>query len=194
MDKISRIKNSIAPHISLTDDELSILCDLFEVKTFKKNDFFLKEGQICKYIGLINSGLFTYFKTVNNDNKTTVGFGFEGDWITNTNSRLYHVPSIINIAAIENSELLVITQQNLSDVYKQIPQIERLARILIEQAYIKLYQLTIDLQIHSAKERYENLLKNDPKIFTKVPLYHIANYLGINPKSLSRIRKKIFKN
>jgi len=51
---------------------------------------------------------------------------------------------------------------------------------------------TLEFQTLTAKERYEKLLKNHPEIFQKVQLYHIANYLGIAPKSLSRIRKEIF--
>ena len=57
---------------------------------------------------------------------------------------------------------------------------------------LKIVQQSIDLQILSAKERYETLLQKNPEIFQKVQLYHIANYLGIAPKSLSRIRKEIF--
>ena len=63
----------------------------------------------------------------------------------------------------------------------------------MEQAFLKLTEQTIDLQLLSAKERYANLLKKHPEIFQKVQLYHIANYLGIAPKSLSRIRKEFFR-
>lgn len=69
-----------------------------------------------------------------------------------------------------------------------MPKLERFGRILMEQAFVKLVQLSIDLQILPAKEQYQKLLKNYPEIFQRLPLYHIANYLGIAPKSLSRIR------
>jgi ribosomal protein L10 len=62
----------------------------------------------------------------------------------------------------------------------------------MEQAYLKIVEQTVELQVLSAKERYETLLKKHPEIFKKVQLYHIANYLGIAPKSLSRIRKELF--
>jgi CRP-like cAMP-binding protein len=77
-------------------------------------------------------------------------------------------------------------------LYFQITKIERLGRILTEQAFIKFVEQTVEFQTLTAKERYENLLKNHPSIFQKVQLYHIANYLGIAPKSLSRIRKELF--
>jgi CRP/FNR family transcriptional regulator, anaerobic regulatory protein len=192
MDKISKIKASIASIVSLTDEELMVFCESFELKKLNINEFFLKEGQICNYIGFVNQGVMIYFKSIDNGNEVTTDFAFEGDWVTVNQSRLNNSPSLINIRAIEHSELLVIKQQDLSVLYTEIPKIERLGRILMEQAYLRIVQQSIDLQVLTAKERYESLLHKYPEIIQKVPLYHIANYLGIAPKSLSRIRKEIF--
>jgi CRP-like cAMP-binding protein len=192
MDKIQKIKKSIEPIISLTEDELSAFCSAFEYKSLRKNEFFLKEGQVCNFIGLVSYGVVIYFKTLGNGDEVTIHFAFEGDWVNNNLSRLSNSPSTINIKAIEDSEMLVIKQKDIADLYLQIPKIERLGRILTERAFINFVEQTIEFQTLTAKERYENLLKNYPEIFQKVQLYHIANYLGIAPKSLSRIRKEIF--
>jgi len=191
MDKSSRLKSSIAPVISLSNQEFKELCDSFELRMLAKNEFFLEEGRICDYIGLVNEGVLIYFKSMDNGNEITTDFAFEGDWVTAIESRSSNSPSLINIKAIENSELLVIKQQDLSDLYIKIPKIERLGRVLTEQAFFKIVQQSVDLQMLTAKERYENLLNQFPEIFQKVQLYHIANYLGIAPKSLSRIRKEL---
>ena len=192
MDQFDKIKNNIAPIISLTDDELLIFCNSFVPKTINKNEFFLEEGQTCDYVGFVNKGVLIYSQTMDNGNEVTTDFAFDGDWVTNNLSRLNNTPSLINIRAIENAELLIVKQQVLSDLYSRIPKLERLGRVLIEQAYLKIVRQSIDLQLLSAKERYENLLQKFPEIFQKVQLYHIANYLGITPKSLSRIRKELF--
>jgi len=177
MEKIKRIRSSIAPIVSLSDGEFQVFCDAFEPKTFKKNEFFLEEGHVCDYIGLVNSGVLIYFKSMDNGSEITTDFAFEGDWVTVNHSRLNNTPSSIGIRALDDSELLVIRQQDLSGLYIEIPKIERLGRILMEQAYLKIVEQNIDLQILSAKERYENLLRKFPEIFQKVQLYHIANYL-----------------
>jgi len=192
MDKISKIKSNISPIVSLTDEELSLFSNNIEVKRLAKNEFFLKEGQICNYIGFVNKGVLIYCKNKDNGDEITTDFAFEGDWVTVNQSRLDNSPSLINIKAIENAELMVVSQQNLNDLYIKIPKIERLGRILMEQAYLKTVGQSINLQLLTASERYENLLRNYPEILQKVPLYHIANYLGIAPKSLSRIRKELF--
>jgi CRP-like cAMP-binding protein len=192
MDKISRLKNSIAPIISLTDEEFQVICDSFELRKLAKNEFFLEEGQVCDFIGLLSSGVVIYFKSLDNGNEVTVHFAFEGDWVNNNLSRLNNSPSAIYIKAIEDSEILVIKQTAITELYVQIPKMERLGRILTERAFVDFVEQTLEFQTLTAKERYEKLLKNHPEIFQKVQLYHIANYLGIAPKSLSRIRKEIF--
>jgi CRP-like cAMP-binding protein len=192
MEKILKIKKSIDPIISLTDDELLEFSNIIESRKLKKNDFFLKEGQVCDFIGLLTFGVVIYSKTLENGDEVTIHFAFEGDWVNNNLSRLSNSPSTISIKAIEESEILIIKQSDITDLYLKIPKIERLGRILTEQAFIKFVEQTIDFQTLTAKERYENLLKKHPEIFQKVQLYHIANYLGIAPKSLSRIRKELF--
>ena len=191
MDIFSKIKSNIDSIVSLTDEELSIFCDSLEVKTLNKNDLFLEERQICNYIGFVNQGVLIYFKSMDNGDEITTDFAFEGDWVTINQSRLNNTPSSINIKAIEDSELLVVKQQDLNYLYARIPKTERLGRVLIEQAYLKIVQQSVDLQVFTATERYENLLHKFPEIFQRVQLYHIANYLGIAPKSLSRIRKEL---
>ena len=193
MDRILKIKKNIESIISLNEDEFRLFSRFFETKRLDKNDFFLREGQVCDYIGFINNGVLIYFKSMDNGNEITTDFAFECEWVTNNLSRINNTPSLLNIKAIEYTELLVIRQSVLSDLYIKIPKLERLGRILIEQAYIKITQQNIDLQVLTAKERYENMLNKHPNIFQKVQQYHIANYLGIAPKSLSRIRKEIFK-
>lgn len=186
---IDLIKKSISSFVSLNDKEWQLLLEFMEEKVLKKNGFFLKEGEICEHIAWINRGAMVYYKLQETGKETTTDFALTGDWVTDNRSRLNDSPSILNIKAIEETQLFVISNKNLNTCYNQIPKLERLGRILIEQAFVKIAQQSIDLQTLSASERYDKLLHEHPEVFQKIPLYHIANYLGIAPKSLSRIRK-----
>ncbi len=192
MDRYSKLKSTIDQIVSLSEKEMLMFCDAFETRTLKKNEFFLEEGKVCDYLGFINQGLVVYYKTNDSGSEVTTDFAFDGDWVTNNQSRLNNSPASMNIKAIESTEILVIRNQILSSLYIKIPKIERLGRILMEQAFLRIVQQSIDLQVLSATERYESLLHRFPEAFHRVPLYHIANYLGIAPKSLSRIRKELF--
>lgn len=183
------IKKSINSITFLIDEEWDIVINFIEVKTLNKNDYLLKEGEVCGFISFINSGTLVYYRLSETGGEITTDFAFAGDWATDNRSRLNNSPSLLNIKAIEKTELLVISNDNLLKCFNQIPKIEKVSRILLEQAFIKLAQQSIDLQTLSASERYNKMLNEYPSIFQKVPLYHIANYLGIAPKSLSRIRR-----
>ncbi len=183
------IKKTINSITHLTDDEWDLVSNFFEERTLNKNDFFLKEGDVCDFVAFVNCGTLVYFRLTECGTETTTDFAFTGDWVTDNRSRLNNSPSLLNIKAIEKTELLVIPNQSLLHCYNQVPRLEKVGRMLIEQAFIKISQQSIDLQTLSASERYDKMLHEYPEIFQKVPLFHIANYLGIAPKSLSRIRK-----
>lgn len=183
------LKKSIGSIVSLNEEEWLQLSGYLEYKTLKKNELLLEQGQLCRSISVVTKGVLIYYKLTDAGLEMTTDFAFEGDWVTDNRSRLNNSPSLLNIKAIEASELLVISNKNLNQCYSKMPKLEKLGRILMERAFVKIVEQSVDLQTLSATERYDKLLLTYPEIFQKVPLYHIANYLGIAPKSLSRIRK-----
>lgn len=191
-DAFLKIKSAVNSIVSLSDEDWKILADCISVKVISKNGFLLEEGQVCDFIAFVNQGEMIYFKSLDNGNDVTTDFAFSGDWVTNNHSRIHRCPSHLSIKAIEETEAGIIRQRDIEMLYRKIPTLERFGRLLIEQAYVRQVQLSIDLQTLSATERYQKLLKEHPDILQKIPLYHIANYLGIAPKSLSRIRNSLF--
>jgi len=190
---IEKIRASIDSIVALSDAEFDIFCGYLESHTLLKDAYFLREGEICNAIGFIDRGVLIYCKLKENGDEVTTDFAFEGDWVTNNLSRLTVSPSLLNVKAIEDTSLLLLKQSSLTKLYVAVPKIERLGRILMEQAYLRIVRQSIDLQVLSAKERYLSLISGYPEILQRVSLYHIANYLGIAPKSLSRIRKEIIR-
>jgi len=186
------LKSHVSPIVALSDEEWLQFLSFLEPKTLKKNDYFLQEGQICDSVAFVSSGVFTFFKSLENGREVTTDFAFEAEWISDNLSRLNNLPSLINIKAIVPAEILIIKNKDLQYLFETIPKVERFYRILMEKAFTKFTQLSIDLQVLSARERYIKMLKEYPEVSQNVPLYHIANYLGIAPKSLSRIRNEIF--
>ncbi len=191
MDHFEKLKAFIETIIHISHEEWMFISDFIEIQNLKKNDYFLKEGQICNSLAFINTGILIYYKLVDQVEEKTTDIAFEGEWVTNNESRINQIPSLINIKSIDATELLVVKNNHLPEIFEKLPKMEKLNRILIEQAFVKMTQHSTDLQMLSAKERYLNFLKRYPDITNRVPLYHIANYLGIAPKSLSRIRKDI---
>lgn len=93
MEIIQKIKVSIDPIVSLTDEELLTFSNAFESRRLKKNEFFLREGQVCNFVGFVDYGVLIYFKINDSGDKITTDFAFEGDWVNNNLSRLTNSPS-----------------------------------------------------------------------------------------------------
>jgi CRP/FNR family transcriptional regulator, anaerobic regulatory protein len=188
-----KVKLSAAPIVSLDDHEWETCFRYSEFVKLEKDEHLLKEGQICDFVAFVLKGSLLYYKFSDEGDEKATDFAFEKDWVSNMISRLLVKPASIFIKAIEPTDLHLIRQSVLEELYQKVPKLERWGRMLAERTLLYFVEQSVDLQTLPAKERYANLLKRNPQIIQKVPLYHIANYLGIAPKSLSMIRTEILR-
>ncbi|WP_442588554.1 Crp/Fnr family transcriptional regulator [Pedobacter sp. AW31-3R] len=175
----------------LDEAEWEILYTCFEYKELSTGTYLLQQDRHCDFVAYVQSGVFVYFRSLDSGDHFTTDFAFAGDWAGDMYSRLNNSPSFLNIKALTNSAVYILNQQKMESLYLNFPKMERIGRLLIEKAFVRIVRQTLDLQITDAKDRYIKLIAESPEILQKVPLYHIANYLGIAPKSLSRIRSEI---
>lgn len=187
-----QLANSIKTTINCNTDELNIFLDIVKVKSFKRKELILKEGDTCKYLYFINSGCLRYYYTIDGEEKTGQFF-FENGWYTDIESFLTQLPSQQNIQAIESCELVLIPKEKLYHLYNKMPIFERLGRLLLEQSFIGIYSKNKSLTTLTPEEQYHALVEQRPKVIQRVPLQYIASYIGIKPESLSRIRKRNYK-
>ena len=138
-------------------------------------------------IYFINKGLarIYYFK---DGNDITESFSFENNIIARVESLFSGEPSRKAIQALEDTELVAIDAIQLFKLYDKFPDIERLFRKIFEAGYVETVDRMESIQFHTAEERYSDLLQKGQNIIKRIPLKHIASYLGITPVSLSRIR------
>jgi CRP-like cAMP-binding protein len=169
-------------------------CDLFEpylqTKRFPAKEHFLTEGKTCQEIGFVNHGSFrTYY--LSDDKEINTRFIFENDFVVDYDSFLEAKPSKYFIEALEDSEIVTFNLRALLNAYDQSHNWERFGRIMAEQSYKLTTNRVESFLFLDGEQRYLDLLKNEPQIFERIPLYHIASYLGMERESLSRLRKKI---
>ncbi|WP_375583982.1 Crp/Fnr family transcriptional regulator [Cyclobacterium xiamenense] len=169
-------------------------CSFFEaqvrVKRYDAKDFFLTEGKICQEIGFVNRGCFrTYYLLDGKEINTH--FTFENEFVTDYDSSLHGKPSRYFIQALEAAEIVTFHVSALQHAYDQSQNWERFGRLMAEKSYSLTTQRVESFLFLDGKQRYLQLLKNQPHIFNRIPLYHIASYLGLERESLSRLRKKV---
>ncbi len=123
--------------------------------------------------------------------EVTHWFAFEHDFVTSFHSFITHKPAVENIQLLEGSILWGISKDNVNRLLNEFHDIERLVRIAYEKYYIRLEERFVNAQFKTAAERYQNLLMQAPRIIERVPLGHIASYLGISQETLSRVRSRL---
>ena len=56
----SLLKENIARHIAMTEEELQQFSSLFTPVTVKRKEHFLREGQVCQYEGYVTKRTLSY--------------------------------------------------------------------------------------------------------------------------------------
>lgn len=189
----SEIVELIKNVIEISDEEAKIVEDCIPIKIFKKGAILLKEGQVSRESYQNLSGLVRKYYIIDG-NEVTTNFYEEGTSIASFTSLHQQTPSKHYLECIEDCKLAVLNKEKELELIQKVPQYETLCRTSVEEDLGKQQDSLAAYLISSPEQRYLNLLNENPKLLDRVPLYHLASYIGVKPESLSRIRKRIMKN
>lgn len=183
---LSHIENKV----DITEEQKSQLQSFFILKKLRKKQYLLQEGDICKSLSFVSKGLLKSYFLDEKGNENINMFAFEGWWISDFNSFINQEKSVLNIDAIEETEVLMITLENYEKMMLEIPVMDRYFRILYQNSLVtKDYRLIVS-NSYTAEEKYLQLTQKNPEMIKRVPHNLIASYLGLAPETVSRIRKK----
>ena len=175
----------------ITDAEFTDAISYFREHSLNKGDYFVKQNHVCRHIGFIVKGTLRNYYINDKAEETTSCFCTEGNLTTSYKSFILQQPSNLILQAIEDTKLLTIDYNNLQKLYSQSPIWQNIGRVVAEQEYIVMEQYASMLNNETAKEKYLRLLKEQPNVLQKANIEHIASYLGVTRRTLSRIRKEI---
>ncbi|MDR6921783.1 Crp/Fnr family transcriptional regulator [Chryseobacterium sp. 2987] len=185
------LKEHIRKYIGISEEKLEKYCSAFILRKINKKEFLLKEGDVCAHEGFVLKGCFKVFRTNDNADEQILHFGIEDWWLSDMDSFINQIPSQLNIQAIEDSEILLISKEDKERLYLELPEIERLMRLKFQMSIIALQRRIIDNLNKPSEERYQDFLRDYPRIAHRLTNIQIAAYLGVTPEFISRIRRKI---
>jgi CRP-like cAMP-binding protein len=177
----------------LTGEEIDLIQNLFIPKKFRKRQYFLQEGEVCKNKAFILKGAMRQYRVDENGDEHIIKLFIENWWASDRESEMKKTPSIYFIDAWEDTEVLLVKRDDLVDLIDRIPILSEWVRKLDANSAVaseKRISAAISL---SAEERYYNLGKTNPEFLQRFPQHIIASYLGINRETLSRIRSRSVK-
>ncbi|WP_027076261.1 Crp/Fnr family transcriptional regulator [Maribacter antarcticus] len=181
---IKHIKNYVSP----TPIDLQLFTsDLNEI-TVSKGVFLLKPGTHVQHEYFVTKGCLKAYYVDHKGKRHIIQFAVENWWIGDFDAFNNRESSKLHIEAIEDSQLLSINYDCLQHIYKEAPIFERYFRILTTNAFIAQGKRILSAQEKNTRERYLEFCSSYPNIEHRVTNYDIANYLGVTPENLSRIK------
>lgn len=181
----------LSKYISLSQKEIELLQNYYTIKTLNKNELLFCEGKIANEIYFLKKGTIRLFYTCEGYEKTAF-FYSQNQFICAGESYTFQIPATENFQALEKSEVIIFTRNNIDLLLTDLPNLEFIARIAVESELISYQHMVKSFITKSAEQRYLDLLTKHGDLFQKVPQQYIASFLGVSPETLSRIKKRVF--
>ena len=188
-DKYKYIKAAIGSFCTMSERQIAEISNFFTIVHLKKNEYFLKEGQVCKKIGFLNMGLIRHYY-VTSHSEVTRWMSLPNDFSTSLRSFILQTPSIENLQAVTDCELIVFDRQAFDYLIEKNEAFKTFYIKALEYNYITVEDRVFSLIEKSAEERFEWMAKTQIRFIQQVPVMYTASMLGITPRHLSRLRKK----
>ncbi len=158
-----------------------------KISTFKKGEIVVREGQFSKKGYLIMQGCSrAYYLKDGKD--ISDWFTFENQIMASVVSFFSKEPSPHYVEFIENSTVMEFSKDTVNMLANKYHDFERFISKVVTETMLGLCERLYTIQFNKAEERYKHLLTIYPDITNRIPLTHIASYLGITLETLSRIR------
>lgn len=173
----------------LTEGQRITIQEHFQYRKLRKKQYFLQEGDICKYMGFVLKGSSRMYSIDDKGHEHILRFGLPSWWIGDFESYMLSTPSGFHIEMLEDAELLAVTHDHIQELIDTIPAVAEMIKAIDKQSSISTQKRIHAAISLTAEERYDNLLQTYPEFLQRFPQNMIASYLGISPETLSRIKK-----
>lgn len=185
------ILSYIQRYIALTPEEEQYFVSILRPRKYLKRQFVVQAGDLCRYETFVVKGCLRAYFVDPNGSQHIVQFAVEEWWISDLGSLLSATPAILNIDALEDTEVLQIEKRDMEEMFNRFPKFNSMFRVMLSKAFVAHQRRIIDNLCKPAKDRYIEFLSTYRNIEQRVPQHQIASYLGITPEFLSQIRRKL---
>ena len=186
-----QFKKFLQQECKLSEKEWEIVQQYFKSESFPKNEYFLRQGNVCRKLSFIADGVMRYCMFHEDGTEATCFFMCGDDFVGDPESFFPQQPSKMNIQALTDCRLVTISHENSKKFFQYLERGKEITAAIDHYVMNKmLYQRTFLLNL-DATVRYREFMKEFPHILQQVPLSYVANFLGITQQSLSRLRKQI---
>ena len=185
---INKLKNNIIQIVGKNPPNLMEVLSCFRSSKFRKDEYLLREGDVCKHIHYVNKGLLQITKVDSQFNEITTDLILENNWFTDVYSFKNGVKSNLSVKANRLTEVYSINKQSFEILMQKVPKFADAYIKIIEEKYKESTERVIALNTLEAKDKIQWLRNFRPEMFQKAPDKLIAEYLGISKGTFCRLK------
>lgn len=176
--------------VKLDQEDINIISQKAIRRKISNRAYVLHDFEVCRENCFIVKGCLRKYINTEDGQKQIFQFSIESWWMTDYTSLESGKPSNYNIQAVEDSDLIIITKENLEQLYQQVPASETYFRKILQRAYeASLFRIHVIFS-YTGEERYRRFTSAFPEFVQRIPQYMLASYLGFTPEFLSKLRAK----
>lgn len=188
---LRELHGRISAVVDLPDEEWAWAAPHFQPRRFARGEYLARSDEALTHSHHIVRGLVRLFYITPDGVEHNKGFAAEGRVVGSAASKLAGAPAGFDIEALEHTETLSLPFSVADALVARHPAWERLRRLAMERLFLEKEQREKDFLTLDATERYRAFLERQPELARRLPLRHVASYLGITPVALSRIRRQL---
>lgn len=154
------------------------------------NQTVLRPGQLSDRCWFVASGLLRVVHLSEQGLERNAAFHAEGSWV-GWGTPPYAITSPVGIVTLEPTVLLELRYEVLRRWQGELPVVQEILSDGIRAVLERSTQREAELLLLDAGERYRLFLQQRAALAPRIPLQHVASYLGITNVALSRIRSRM---
>jgi CRP-like cAMP-binding protein len=187
-DPADRLRAALERFAAIPDDEWSWFRPHLQRQHVRRGEHLVREGGVVhrKYF-ILRGCTRTYYLA--DGREMTRNFSFEGRFAGS--SVLAGRAAHVSVQALEPTDVLGFSGDLLAVMYDRHRCWERIGRRVAEEFWLEKEEKELRFRLHSPEEHYRLLVARGHLMTRRVPLRHLASYLGVAPETLSRIRARI---
>lgn len=185
---IADFESYLRMQTGMSDKDIERITAAATPRQLQRNELLLQEGQVCRYKIFIIKGLVRTYGTAADGSEHILQFAQEHSWTLDVESYDKQIPALLNIAAVEPTEVLLWPKAEFDRLLDEVPQLKAYAQQLISRNIYNSRQRILSTLSATPEEKYEDFVQAYPGLLSRLPLRMIASYLGISIKTLTRLR------
>ncbi len=178
-----------ALYASISPDDRAMFKAKLVNESFKKGDYVLLDGEVQLNLIMVKKGTVMMFSD-NDGAREIVDFAYLNRLCVDIDSFAHQTESMFSIICIENTEIEMISFKDLNELFDASHDIERAYRKILETVLSATIKRLLNQHVLTIQERFDQLIKSRPELFSRVPHKYLASYINVDPTNFSKLYNK----